>query len=301
MKTKFLHTALLILLILTSVSCSKSGDLGSADIPEFKSYPDQVYYAGKQVVDVLNAVFYADKYICADEQQRENILRMYFRDSEVKYDEMAGTIEMTYEEVDNHKVYSYKISTGGLSLKDSGAQWDVSMRKAHVQEDEAYTFTICCLGKAHKVTGTILTDGVTDKDNFYNVVDFQFNVGEKSDIQYFDAEKIDQTLFRPVMTYNLNGTVATSVTNSDEVSSINSKLTSLFGYDPKSYFNDESIYTGYDAYFSTGRISTVITLNSGTEVSLESSVHTRSNWTVSTNGGEGKPYCPSQVRFGDWY
>mgnify|MGYP003303453571 CR=1 FL=1 len=67
----------------------------------------------------------------------------------------------------------------------------------------------------------------------------------------------------------------------------------------KEYIDDEPIYTGYDSYFTSGRISTVITLTSGSEVSIESSVHMRSNWTVSIDGEEGEQYCPSQIRFGD--
>lgn len=284
------------LLAMVSMSCTTIIlDATGGAQPEFKSYPDQVYYSCHQVVDVLDAVFYADKYIYADELERESILRMYFRGSEVKYDKSTGIIEMTYAPVNSHE-YIFNIKSGQLSVHEPGAEWEVTMRRSNAPENEEYTFTLCCLEKNYKVTGIIYTDGVTAKDHFYNEVDLQFTVGEKTNIQYFDEEKIEQILFRPVMTYMFNGNITTSVTGSDEVSSFNSTLINLSGYDPKEYINDEPIYTGYDSYFTSGRISTVINLTSGSEISMESAVHMRSNWTVSINGGEGEPYCPSQVR-----
>lgn len=299
MKQKFLNIMSIISLILTCVACSKSVESDNATaFPEFKSYPDMVYYSGQQVVDVLDAVFYADKYISADDLERSNVLKMYFRDSEVHYDESAEIFDMIYENV-NSQDYAYEITTGGLSLIELGAQWNVTMRKANVPENEEYAFTVSCTEKGHRVTGTILTDGVSEKDNFYNVVDLEFIVGVLNNIQYFDSEKIDQVIYRPVMTYRFNGSIKTSVTGNEEVSGLNSTLTNLSGYDPKEYIDDEPIYTGYDSYFTSGRISTVITLTSGSEVSMESSVHMRSNWTVSIDGGEGEQYCPSQIRFGD--
>ena len=299
MKQKFLNIMSIISLILISMSCSKSGEPDNAiAFPEFKSYPDMVYYSGQQVVDVLDAIFYADKYISADDLERGNVLKMYFRDSEVHYDESAGIFDMIYEDV-NSQDYAYKIMTGGLSLIEQDSQWNVTRRKANAPENEGYTFKVCYTGKGHRVTGTILTDGVSKNDNFYNVVDLEFVLGEQKNIQYFDSEKIDQVIYRPVMTYRFNGSIKTSVTGNEEVSGLNSTLTNLSGYDPKEYIDDEPIYTGYDSYFTSGRISTVITLTSGSEVSIESSVHMRSNWTVSIDGEEGEQYCPSQIRFGD--
>ena len=298
-KLKKYGRCIFALLTIFSTSCTTIINDGEKESqPEFKSYPDMVYNSGKQVLDVLDAVFYADKYICADEQERENVLRMYFRDSEIKYDDATGTLDMTYAPVNSHE-YDFNIKSGKLSVQEQGAEWEVTMRRSNAPENETYTFALCCLGKDHKVTGTILTDGVSDKGSFYNVVDLQFSVGENKDIQYFDEEKIDQILYRPVMTYKINGTIATSVTGNNEVSNLTSTLTNLSGYDPKEYIDNEPIYTGYDSYFTSGRISTVITLTSGTEISMESSVHMRSSWTVSINGGEGQQYCPSQVWFGD--
>ena len=132
----FLH---LVLLLCTLFSC-KNGELDNAiAFPEFKSYPDMVYYSGQQVVDVLDAIFYADKYISADDLERGNVLKMYFRDSEVHYDESAGIFDMIYEDV-NSQDYAYKIMTGGLSLIEQESQWNVTMRKANAPENEGYTF-----------------------------------------------------------------------------------------------------------------------------------------------------------------
>ena len=77
MKQKFLNIMSIISLILISMSCSKSGEPDNAiAFPEFKSYPDMVYYSGQQVVDVLDAIFYANKYISADDLERGNVLKM---------------------------------------------------------------------------------------------------------------------------------------------------------------------------------------------------------------------------------
>ena len=265
---------------------------GSCEKPEVKhnepdqcvTYANMVYFAAEQVIDLLDVPFYLDEYIKSDEQRKSDIQKMYFDGCEIEYNESTG------EAILNLKGVLFNIQTNSNSILNSGAEWEVIVSNGS-------QFSLTCSDVGHHITGDIRTEGFSYRDDFRSEIDLNLELGTKDKIRYHDTERMDQILYRPVLTYKIDGTIITSVVGNEEIVSISSTLTRLNSYDPKEYIDNEPIWTGTDAYFTTGRISSTISLSNGSELLLYSVIRTRSTWEISLDGGDIVRFCPSQPRF----
>lgn len=248
-------TVLYAMIISSTVSCKR-------DYPsdgELSEYAGRINDVGSGLVDWLDDLFQVNMCLEAeDSAARDSILAMYFGRSAdtVLLDGDGDVVYMARQWMD------YTINTGGRTLSEDGAVWNVSYRWFKPWGDsESFEINIARKPDGrYAVEGMFLANGLWEYFIAYSQVNLEFTTS-LTGVSYW-AEGGAGSSVRNTVKYKFNGWIDTYYGDNgspyEEMPQFNMSLTDVSAYNPKEYIGSEPVFSGKDYYLRGGSLECLV-------------------------------------------
>lgn len=156
----------------------------------------------------------------------------------------------------------YTINTGGRTLSEDGAVWNVSYRWFKPWGNSE-SFEIIIARKpdgSYAVEGMFLANGLWEYFIAYSQVDLEFTTS-LTGVSYW-AEGGTGSSVRNTVKYKFNGWIDTYYGDNgspdEEMPKFNMSLTDVSAYNPKEYIGSEPVFSGKDYYLRGGSLECLV-------------------------------------------